>query len=73
MINDGSVAIGTVSIGMGPARSERAVGEVRWVPRSMITVDNKLQQRWVICEYDEHGVLRSQREEWRDVPVVSEP
>lgn len=73
MINEGSGAIGTASIGMGPARIERAVGEVRWVPRSLISIDNKMQQRFEICQYDEHGLLVKRYLEWRDVPVVSEP
>lgn len=47
-------------------------GECRLVPRSMISLDNKLQQRWRVTEYRD-GKPVAVRDEWRDVPVVTNP
>ncbi len=52
--------------------TERPVGLIRWVPKSSLGLDLKLQQQFEIIIYRD-GRLVEQRIEWRDVPTEMNP
>ena len=53
--------------------SAECTARLRWVPKSMITMETKLQQAWQITYYDKQSQPWLRDIEWRDVPTEMHP